>query len=110
MRSIRARGANSGVWSLLAALSVAMVLFSAWQHFRMVRDGYAIQRLQIDRTNEETINRQLQLNLETLGAPRVIDDRARAELGLQPATPKDTLVVERVHKTGETGAVMAEAR
>jgi cell division protein FtsL len=95
---------------LLAALSVAMVLFSAWQHFRIVRGGYAIQRLQIDRANEETINRQLQLNLRTLAAPSVIDERARTELGLEPATPADTVMVERVHKTEDSGAVMAEAR
>lgn len=94
----------------LAFLSVALLLFSAWQHFETLRHGMRIERLRMDRSYEETINRQLRLNLETLRAPQQIERRARQELGLEPPSASDTLIVRRVRASSPSRAVVAQAR
>ena len=49
---------------------VVVLLFSAWQHFEMLRHGYQIERMQQERAAEEEVNRHLRLEVETLRAPR----------------------------------------
>jgi hypothetical protein len=50
----------------IGAVLVVVLLFSAWQHFELVRHGYVVQRLQQERAAEEEINRHLRLEIETL--------------------------------------------
>ena len=38
---------------------VVVLLFSAWQHFEMLRHGYQIERMQQERAAEEEVNRHL---------------------------------------------------
>jgi cell division protein FtsB len=95
---------------LLASLAVGLVLFSAWQHFETLRYGYSIEQLRQDREYEETVNRQLRLNVETLRAPQKLEERARRELGLVAPTAQDTLVVERTHLSAPSPGVVARAR
>ena len=38
---------------------VVVLLFSAWQHFELLRHGYQIERMQQERAAEEEINRHL---------------------------------------------------
>ena len=95
------------VW--LAVLVVGATLFAAWPHFTMVRDGYSIERLRASLASEQTMNRQLRLNVETLRAPQHLEAQARA-LGLQPAAPSTTLVVERTHGQTPHGTLVAQAR
>ncbi|HVT49302.1 MAG TPA: hypothetical protein VHD57_16050 [Vicinamibacterales bacterium] len=102
-----ARALRRNVW--LACLVVAMVLFTAWQHFEVVRYGYQTERLRLDRSSEETINRKLRLNLETLRAPGYVDAHARA-LGLTPPSIDDTLVVERAPAAPAPTGVVASIR
>lgn len=97
-----------GAW--MAGLVVALLLFSAWQHFETRRHGMRIERLRMDQTYEETVNRQLRLNLETLRAPQQVERRARQELGLELPSAKDTLVIERVRMSSPSRAVVAQAR
>ena len=99
---------KSIVW--LACLSVALLLFSAWQHFEIVRHGMAIETLHAEIAREETINRRLRLNLETLRAPQQIELRARREIGLIPPTDKDTIVIERTRTSAPSGSMVALAR
>ena len=94
----------------LASLGVGMLLFSAWQHFQTLDLGMAIERLRIERSHEETLNRKLRLNLETLRAPEVIEARARRELGMQAPALADTLIIERAHASSPSRAVVARAR
>jgi len=96
------------VW--LACLSVALILFSAWQHFETRRHRSRIEQLKVDRAHEETANRQLRLNLETQRAPQDIEVRARRELGLVSPLPKDTLIVERARTATPSRALVAQAR
>src|SRR5262245_62012548 len=44
---------------------VGVLLFSAWQHFELLRHGYQIEELQRQRAAEEEINRRLRLEIET---------------------------------------------
>jgi hypothetical protein len=104
---VHARALRRNVW--LASLVVATLLFTAWQHFKVVRDGYATERLRLDRAYEETINRKLRLNLETLRAPGYLDAHART-LGLQPPSIDDTLVLERAPATPAPAGVVASVR
>ena len=96
------------VW--LACLSVALLLFSSWQHFETRRHAMSIEDLRVARAREEVINRQLRLNLETLRAPQRIEMRARRELGLVPPSLKDTVVVERARTSTPSGTLVAQAR
>ena len=47
---------------------VVVLLFSAWQHFELLRHGYQIERMQQERAAEEEINRHLTLEVETDGS------------------------------------------
>jgi cell division protein FtsL len=94
----------------LAALSVAMLLFSAWQHFQTLDASMRIERLRVERVKEETVNRKLRLNVETLRAPELIERRARKELGLAAAPPAETLILERARAATPSSAVVARAR
>jgi cell division protein FtsB len=95
---------------LLASLAVGFVLFSAWQHFETLRYGYSIEQLRQDRQYEETVNRQLRLNIETLRAPQKLEERARRELGLVAPTAADTVVIERTYLSAPSPGVVARAR
>jgi cell division protein FtsL len=96
------------VW--LAGLAVCTLLFSAWQHFKTLQYGYDIEQLGLDRAAEETINRQLRLNLETQLAPQRIEQRARRELGLQTPASNETLVIERAPSSSPSSDIVARAR
>ena len=43
----------------VGAFLVGVLLFSAWQHFELLRHGYQIEELQRQRAAEEEINRRL---------------------------------------------------
>ena len=50
----------------MAGLLVVVVLFSAWQHFELLRHGYRIEEMQRQRADQEEISRQYRLEIETL--------------------------------------------
>jgi hypothetical protein len=94
----------------LAAVIVAMLLFSAWQHFAIVRHGYQVEDLRTLIAAEETLQRKLRLELETLRRPQEIERRAIRELKLVPPTAADLMVIELVKPSPRAGAVLADAR
>ena len=94
----------------VAALVVAMLLFSAWQQFKIVQHGYDVEDLRELIAVEEAEQRQLRLELETLRRPQEIERRAVRELGLVPPAPDDVIVLERVRRSAPAGAIIAEAR
>ena len=83
------RTASIGVFLVL------VLLFSAWQHFELLRHGYRFEQMQQELVAEQETNRHLRLETETLASPARIEREAR-RIGLGPATPADTVVVERV--------------
>ncbi len=82
------------VW--IGGVLVLVLLFSAWQHFELVRHGYRMQQMQQERAAEEEINRHLRLEIETLKAPRRIEGIATKKLGLVAPTRDQAIVIERV--------------
>ena len=75
---------------------VVVLLFSAWQHFELLRHGYQIERMQQERSSEEEINRHLRLEIETLRAPKRIEKIAREQLHLVAPRRGQAIVIERV--------------
>src|SRR5438105_4868496 len=65
-------------WVAVAGFLVAMLLFSAWQQFELLRHGYKVEHMQRERAAEEEMARHLRLEIETLKAPaRPRDERGR---------------------------------
>ena len=83
-------------WAGIAAFLVVVLLFSAWQHFELLRHGYEIEQLQRERASEEEIGRQLRLEIETLRAPQRIEALATERLHLTEPTADQAVVIERV--------------
>lgn len=75
---------------------VAVLLFSAWQHFELLRHGYQIERMQRERAAEEEVNRHLRLEIESLRDPARIEKIAKDELQLIEPSADEAIVIERV--------------
>lgn len=82
--------------TVIGGLLVAVLLFSALQHFELLRYGYEIEKLQKLRLAEEETRRHLTLEVESLRAPRLIEDRAKRELHMVEPTSADAIIIERV--------------
>ena len=80
----------------IGMLLVLVLLFSAWQHFELLRHGYRLEQMQRDRASESDINRHLRLEMETLRAPQRIEKLATEQLGMVTPGPDAAVVLERV--------------
>jgi cell division protein FtsL len=75
---------------------VAVLLFSAWQHFELQQHGYRYEQMLQERAEEELVNRHLSLEVETLKAPARVERVATGRLRMVAPTPDDSTVIERV--------------
>jgi cell division protein FtsL len=75
---------------------VLVLMFSAWQHFELLRHGYRLEQMQRDRAAEQEVNRHLRLEIETLRAPQRIEKLATERLGMVAPTADEAIVLERV--------------
>src|ERR1044071_8481782 len=66
---------------------VVVLLFSAWQHFELLRHGYRVGQVQKQRAEEDEINRHLRLEIEVLRSPARIERMATRELQMVPPGP-----------------------
>ena len=89
---------------------VAVLLFSAWQHFELLRHGYQIEQMQQERARELEINRHLRLEIETLTAPQRIEQIATEQLHLVAPTSDEAIVLERVAPVSPDSRVMVARR
>ena len=80
----------------IGVLLVVVLLFSAWQHFELLRHGYRLEQMQRERAAEDEIKRHLQLELETLRAPQRIEQLATERLGMVNPDADAAIVLERV--------------
>ncbi|MCC7416499.1 MAG: cell division protein FtsL [Acidobacteria bacterium] len=80
----------------VAALLVAMFLFSAWQRTELLRHGYQIEEMQRERAAEEELGRQLRLEIDTLRSPKRIEALATGRLHLVAPGQSDAIVLERI--------------
>jgi cell division protein FtsL len=80
----------------IGVVLVLVLLFSAWQHFELLRHGYRLEQMQRDRAAESDINRHLRLEMETLRAPQRIEKLATERLGMVAPAEGQAVVLERV--------------
>ena len=92
----RERHAEMGRSVAVGVFLVAVLLFSAWQHFELLRHGYRIEQMQKERAAEEDISRHLRLEIETLRSPARIERLATQRLGMVAPGAEDATVIERV--------------
>ena len=85
--------------TLIGAFLVLVLLFSAWQHFELLRHGYRLEEMQRERANEEAINRHLRLEIEKLRSPERIERMATGRLRMVAPSAGDAIVIERVIQT-----------
>ena len=89
------------LWKLvgLAGLLVLVLLFSAWQHFELLRHGYKVEEMERERSMQEELNRQYRLEIETLRSPKRIEMLAVQKLHLVAPSRDEAVVLERVTPT-----------
>ena len=80
----------------IAGFLVLALLFSAWQHFELLRHGYETESLQRQRATEEETGHRLRLEIETLKSPKRIERLATQQLHLVTPTRDEAMVIERV--------------
>jgi cell division protein FtsL len=80
----------------VAGFLVVVLLFSAWQHFELLRHGYQVEELQRQRAGEEDTARRLRLEIETLKSPKRIETLATRQLHLVAPSRDEAIVIERV--------------
>ena len=83
----------------IAGFLVLVLLFSAWQHFELLRHGYQIEEMQRQKATEDEIARRLKLEIETLRSPKRIESLAIEQLHLVPPSRAEAIVIERVQPT-----------
>jgi len=89
---------------------VVVLLFSAWQHFELLRHGYKLEQMQLDRAAEAEINRHLRLETETLRAPQRIEKLATEKLGMVAPGETEAVVLERVDPPAPPARTVVAAR
>jgi cell division protein FtsL len=93
----------------LAGFLVVVLLFSAWQHFEILRHGYQIEEINRERAAEEEVSRQLRLEIDTLKSPQRIEKLATERLHLVAPSSEEAVVIERVQPADPPGkSVIAE--
>ncbi|HEV3061226.1 MAG TPA: cell division protein FtsL [Vicinamibacterales bacterium] len=83
----------------VAGFLVMALLFSAWQHFELLRHGYQVEQLRREKAAEEEAGRQLRLEIETLKSPKRIETIATQRLHLVSPSDNEAIVIERVIPT-----------
>lgn len=89
---------------------VVVLLFSAWQHFELLRHGYRIEQMQEERVRELEINRHLRLEIESLKSPSRIEQIATEQLNLVAPKNDDAIVLQRVPPATNAGPGVVAAR
>lgn len=89
---------------------VLVLMFSAWQHFELLRHGYRLEQMQRERAAEEEINRHLRLEIETLRAPQRIEKLATDRLGMVSPGSDEAVVLERVTPTEPPAKTLVAAK
>jgi cell division protein FtsL len=85
--------------TLIGVFLVLVLLFSAWQHFELLRHGYRLEQMQRERANEEAINRHWRLEIEALRSPARIERLATGRLRMVAPSADEAIVIERVIQT-----------
>ena len=82
-------------WVLIGAAIVSLFVYSAWQHFDLLRHGYRMEQMTRARRQEEETNRRLRLQIQALRAPQRIAGIAARQLRMVEPAAADAVVLER---------------
>lgn len=93
----------------IIAAFVGLLLFSAWQHFELIRYGYRLEQLQRAHQAEEERNRHLRLEVQALQRPQRIEEIARRQKLGEPS-PEDVVVLERVRPSARPSSDVVARR
>jgi cell division protein FtsL len=94
----------------VGGMLVLVLLFSAWQHFELLRHGYRLEQMQRERATEAEITRHLRLEIETLRAPQRIEKLATQQMGMVTPAAADAVILERVAPTRAPSSALVAAR
>src|SRR5215210_496344 len=94
----------------IVVVLVLVLMFSAWQHFELLRHGYRLEQMQRERAAEDDISRHLRLEIETLRAPQRIEKLATGRLGMVAPAANEAIVLERVTATEPAGKALVATR
>lgn len=94
----------------IGVVLVLVLLFSAWQHFELLRHGYQLEQMQRERATEAVINRHLRLEVETLSAAQRIEKLATQQLGMVKPGAGDAVILERVVASPAPGSAVVASR
>jgi cell division protein FtsL len=94
----------------IAAFLVFVLLFSAWQHFELLRHGYRVEQMQRDRAAEEEAAGHLRLEIDTLRSPRRIESLAIGRLRLVAPSHEEAIVIERIVPDDPPGSSVVARR
>jgi cell division protein FtsL len=94
----------------IGCMLVLVLLFSAWQHFELLRHGYRLEQMQRERATEEEIRRHLTLEIETLRARQRIEKLATEQMGMVAPGPEEAVVIERVVPAEAPGRSLVAVR
>ena len=93
----------------LASLVFGLILFSAWQRYEGVEDGYRLEALQGKKQQLLEENRKLRLEEAYLDDPVRIDTIARSELGMMSLAATQIIAGEPT-APAQDASVLADAR
>lgn len=93
---------------VLASVVFAVILFSSWQRFKSLENGYRVEALQTEKQNMLEANRKLRLEEASLVNPVRIDTIARNDLGMTTLAPPQ-IIRETAPQAPET-PVVADSR
>jgi cell division protein FtsL len=82
-------------WAWIGSVILALVVYSSWQHFELLRHGYRVEQMERARKQEVEINRHLRLTIQTLKAPQRIAAIATGQLRMVEPTSAEAVVLER---------------
>jgi cell division protein FtsL len=94
----------------IGVVLLLVLMFSAWQHFELLRHGYRLEQMQRERAAEDEINRHLRLEIETLRAPQRIEQLATERLGMVAPGVKEAIVLERATPAEPPGKALVATR
>jgi len=95
---------------LVGAVLVLVALFSAWQHFELLRHGYRHDLMRQALAEEEEIGRHLRLEIETLRAPKRIEELATERLKLVVPGPDEAVILERKRAPAAPASTIVASR
>ncbi len=92
----RARVAEMWQWAKVVALLGVVLVWSAWEHFQVLRYGYLIEEVRKQVVVEEERQRHLVLDRAVLLRPQRLEQVATEQLRLVMPGPESTIIIERV--------------